>query len=137
MPEAVFGSDEHQEWINEVQQIVCDFVANDDDDDLGELMLDHSERYWDDSFGEGLTPQQALDRFISHMQQTNALAHYKAFKVRVEADSWWIGKMRNCLVELSKIDDKDITSREHRKAELELLIVEIVARYRATAERPA
>jgi hypothetical protein len=54
-----------QAWIDEVQKIVCKFVQN--DEDLGMLMLDGSPRYWDQCFEDGLTPQQALDRYISRL----------------------------------------------------------------------
>lgn len=62
--ERLFGVKEtsaEQAWLDEVQKIVCTFVQN--DVELGELMLDHSERYWNDCLEKGLTPQEALDRF--------------------------------------------------------------------------
>lgn len=57
-----------QEWFDETQKITRAFVQ--DDQELGELMLDRCERYWDRSFEDGLSPQQALDRLISVLQGT-------------------------------------------------------------------
>jgi hypothetical protein len=31
-------------------------------------MLDCSQRYWEHCFDDGLTPQQALDQLIEHLQ---------------------------------------------------------------------
>ena len=126
----VFGSDKHQVWIDEVQEIVCNFVQN--DDDLGELMLDHSEQYWDECFDEGLTPQQALDGFVKILQTSDALEQYKSSKTQNENDGWWVWKIRNIFVKLSKIADDDETTRENYEHELQLLIDEILMRYRAT-----
>jgi hypothetical protein len=51
-----------EEWINEANRIALEFVQ--DDDDLGLMMLDQADSYWFESYDEGLTPQQALDRLI-------------------------------------------------------------------------
>jgi hypothetical protein len=61
----VTSLDAWQQWINEVQKITCEFVQN--DEHLGMLMLDGSHRYWDQCFENGLTPQQALDKFIKQL----------------------------------------------------------------------
>lgn len=57
--------DRHQQWIDEVQKIVKEFVQN--DNELGELMLDRSERFWDECFREGLSPKHSLNRFIARL----------------------------------------------------------------------
>jgi hypothetical protein len=61
---------DRQAWIDEVQKIVCEFSQN--DQDLGELMLDHSARYWDECFEDGLTPQQSLDKLVRRLSGTVA-----------------------------------------------------------------
>jgi hypothetical protein len=58
--------DAQQEWFDEAQKIANDFVQN--DTDLGLLMLDCSQSYWDRCFDDGLTPQQALDKLIKRLQ---------------------------------------------------------------------
>jgi hypothetical protein len=60
------SEDNQQAWFDEVQKLALTFVQN--DNELGELMLDRSPLYWDRCFDDGLTPQQALDRLIKHLQ---------------------------------------------------------------------
>jgi hypothetical protein len=67
-PDTIVGDTEvteRQAWFDEAQKITCAFVQ--DDEKLGMLMLDGSPRYWDQSFEEGLTPQQALDRLVDRL----------------------------------------------------------------------
>jgi len=52
-----------QEWFDEAQKITCEFVQN--DETIGMMMLDCSTHYWEQSFDDGLTPRQALDKLIS------------------------------------------------------------------------
>jgi hypothetical protein len=54
-----------QAWFDEAQKITCEFVQS--DEALGMRMLDCSNDYWEQSFFDGLTPQQALDRLISYL----------------------------------------------------------------------
>jgi hypothetical protein len=68
--------DPHQTFFDDVQKIVSVFVQN--DEDLGELLLDYSQDYWDDCYDKGLTVQQGLDRFLK--QGSEVLAAYKAWK---------------------------------------------------------
>jgi hypothetical protein len=119
---------DQQSWVDEVQQIVSTFVQN--DHELGELMLDHSERYWDQCFTEGLSPQQAADRFITTLKTSNLLERYKKFKTRNENDFWWVSQMRQRLIALSEIAETDEEGREAQEIEIQLLIDSIVARYR-------
>jgi hypothetical protein len=125
-------SDDQQAWNDEVQEIVFDFIDEDNEDHevLGELMLDRSEQYWEQSFFEGLTPQQALDRFALQLQQTNMLEEYKSSKRKQAADSWWQYEMSKLLFKLSKIDADDEECREEYELKLKLLIDRILARYR-------
>jgi hypothetical protein len=51
-----------QKWFDEIHKLVFEFIG--DRDELGELMLDGSERHWDFCYEAGLTPQQALDLLI-------------------------------------------------------------------------
>jgi hypothetical protein len=69
-----------QAWIDEVQKITCEFVQN--DQALGEFMLDHSEWYWEECFEEGMTPQQALDDFILKLSTNPALRQFKQWRGR-------------------------------------------------------
>jgi len=55
-----------QEWFDEAQKIACAFVQN--DEELGMLMLDRANHYWEQSYFDGLSPQQALDKLINHLQ---------------------------------------------------------------------
>jgi hypothetical protein len=68
-----------QAWFDEAQKIACDFVQN--DQDLGELMLDHCAWYWEECFEEGLTPQQALNDFIDRLSTTpDILRQFKEWR---------------------------------------------------------
>lgn len=67
-----------QAWLDKMQEIACDFVQ--DDDELGELMLDHCEWYWEECFEEGLTPQQALEEFIHKLSTAPILQDFKHWR---------------------------------------------------------
>lgn len=121
-----------QEWVDEVQRIVSEFVQN--DHDLGELMLDRSEYYWEQCFEDGLTPQQALDRCIRSLENGSALKQYKTQKLQVKNDGWWVHKIRTIFVALSKLSDQEESERERYEVELECLIDEIIQRYRGGGE---
>lgn len=58
-----------QAWFDEAQKITCEFVQ--DDETLGVTMLDAANRYWEQSFFDGLTPREALDRLIKHLSGGN------------------------------------------------------------------
>jgi hypothetical protein len=122
---------EEQAWINEVQKIVGEFVQN--DHDLGELMLDHSQPYWDACFYDGLTPQQALDEFLA--KHSDRLAIYKRFKRRRDDDSWWLFRLQALFIKLSTLNPATRESREVR-AEVDALIKAIIARYRRSRDEP-
>jgi hypothetical protein len=78
--------DPYQAWVDEVQEIVCEFVQN--DAELGELMLDHCQGYWDKCFYDGLTPRQALNGFIDDLKQTDLLERFKRDQAYNHPDNW-------------------------------------------------
>jgi hypothetical protein len=60
------GMRDRQLWMDEVQKITKDFVGR--DHDLGLLMLDMANNYWDKCFDDGLTPQEGLAALIKHCE---------------------------------------------------------------------
>jgi hypothetical protein len=79
-----------QAWFDETQRIVCEFVQN--DNELGELMLDHSPHYWEECFDKGFTPQAALNGFFKILEQSDLLARFKAYQSRISSTK---GSRRN------------------------------------------
>lgn len=70
----------NETWENEVQRIVCDFVQ--DDEELGTLLLEHSEPYWMRCCAKGWTPQRALDFVVGELQRTGMGETYRTLLAR-------------------------------------------------------
>lgn len=58
--EAWRSFDPWEPWANETQELVLDFVG--DDDKLAMQMLDCATRFWERAFDDGLTPQEAFEK---------------------------------------------------------------------------
>jgi hypothetical protein len=84
---------EEQAWIDEVQLIVSTYVNDLNDDHLGEMMLDHSEGYWNASYEAGLTPKQAMDELLGLLEANpDVMKDFRAERAPpIETELWPTG----------------------------------------------
>jgi hypothetical protein len=66
-------------WSDQIQILVSHFVQN--DNELGEMLLDHMPNYWEACFDKGLTPQQAVDDCINNLSVTpGCLTRFRQYR---------------------------------------------------------